>query len=88
LGELAGEAWCDLNVLHEIKTNHLFGHINALFNALGEPVSLQLSHVDFAAMATSVDAQAYVINNTVELPDLIMRNFHLYGRLCLPDIHN
>jgi len=76
-----------LNVLNEIKINHLFGYINTLFNALGEPVSLQLSHVDFAATATSVDAQGYVVNNTIELLEFDYGKLYSHERPCLLDIH-
>ena len=47
----------------------------------GEPIGLQLPHVDFAAVTASVDAQGYVINNTIELLEFDYEKFYL-GPVC------
>ena len=53
----------------------------------GEPIGFQLPHVDFAAMATSVGAQGYVINNTTELLEFDYEKLYLHEGPCLLDIH-
>jgi len=53
----------------------------------GEPIGLQLPHVDCVAMATSVDAQGYVINNTIELLEFDCEKFYLHEGPCLLAIH-